>query len=279
MSVRAACPECGLPVRTTILVLVDPRADELIPLSNPKLAAWGVLIWIGGATGAALGVWGLRIAEWLNAQHQITLAISDIAWLSVVMLVTSALGALTLVRPHASVPLGRSVLAVLGVLLYVPLTFVFHRIHLVIDAGSRHPYAGNDPQLDERTSYRLAFAIVAMLLVLALRPAGRHLAARSFIFRTGQIDRQSMLAMIGALGVGAVGDLIRLIFSPPPGDWLSLLSLSLISLGGFLLTMGLIAAFVDCVRLRFVLAHEQIKLMNILESNTERERRASDHVR
>ncbi|MEQ8770601.1 MAG: hypothetical protein RIB60_08840 [Phycisphaerales bacterium] len=276
MSVRAACPECGLPVRTTILVLVDPRADELIPLTRPRLTASGVVVWIGGATGAALGVWALRIAEWLDAQYQITWATSDIAWGSLIMLALSAIGALALIRPHPSVPLGRSVLAVLGVLLYAPLAFVFHRIHLVIDAGNAHPYAGIDASLDERTTWRLAFAVVAMLLVLSLRPAGRQLAARSFIFRSGQIDRQSMLAMIGAFAVGAAGDVIRLIFSPTPGDWLSLLSLSLISLGGFLLTMGLFAALVDGFRLRAVLANEQIKLAHILESNAARERRTSE---
>ncbi len=275
MSIRSGCPECGLPVRTTILILVDPRADELVPLSNPRLTAWGVLLWIGAAFGAALGVWSMRLAEWADAQYQIAWPVSDLAWVSVGMLVLSAIGATVLVRPYASVPRPRVVSAVLGVVLYVPLVVVFHRIHLVLDASGNQPYTSSVGFSEERTACRLVFAILAMAMVLMLRPAARHLAARSFIFRTGQIDRQSMLAMIGAFVVGAVGDALRLIFSPTPGDWVSLLSISLISLGGFLLTMGLFAAFVDTLRLRTVLANEQVKLTDILESNAERASRTS----
>lgn len=275
MSVRDGCPECGLPVRTTILVLVDPRADELVPLTKPRLTAWAMLLWIGGATGAALGAWTLRIAEWLDAQYQLTIATSNVAWLSVLMLIGSGGGAIALIRPHAGVPPARSCLTTLGILFYGPLVYVFHRIHLVIDELNRHPYAGADSHNDERTAWRFAFAIIAILLVLTLRPAGRQLASRSFIFRAGQIDRQSMLAVVGALGVGAAGDLIQLIFAPRHGDVLSLVSITLISLGGFLLTMGLLAALVDGLRLRTVLANEQLKLEHVLESNSERDRRLS----
>src|SRR5690606_27754218 len=41
LSIREMCPECGIPVRATILGVIDPMADELAPIPRPRLVATG----------------------------------------------------------------------------------------------------------------------------------------------------------------------------------------------------------------------------------------------
>ncbi|GJM18292.1 MAG: hypothetical protein DHS20C14_05050 [Phycisphaeraceae bacterium] len=276
LSIRSGCSECGLPVRTTILVLVDPRADELVPLSSPRLTAWGMIAWIGGALGCAAAVLALRMGDLLDAQFSVGLPMSDIAWAGLAMLGLSAVGSCVIVRPHASIPISRRVLTTIGVLLYVPLLALFHRIHLVVDMQDPMPYVNPGSLAGDRVVCRLAFAAVAVLLVLALRPGARHLAARSFIFRTGLIDRQSMYGIVAAFAVTLAGDGLRLahVSGPRLSEYVSLGGITLIALGSFLLAVGIFAAFTDVLRLRRVLIYEGIGLAQILETNASRARRA-----
>lgn len=48
LSVLDRCPECGLRIATSILAVVDPRAQEFEPIRKPKLVAFGLLTWSGG---------------------------------------------------------------------------------------------------------------------------------------------------------------------------------------------------------------------------------------
>src|SRR5262245_48877512 len=57
LSVRAPCPECGTPVRATLLAVVDPFAGELQPVSRPRLIVAGLIAWSLGGFGSALCVW------------------------------------------------------------------------------------------------------------------------------------------------------------------------------------------------------------------------------
>src|SRR5436190_23878239 len=52
LSIRSVCPECGTPVRATILSVVDPHAAELTPIRLPALVALGLLFCAAGALGA-----------------------------------------------------------------------------------------------------------------------------------------------------------------------------------------------------------------------------------
>src|SRR5215831_18001819 len=63
LSVRSVCPECGTPVRATILFTVDPYASVLRPITWPRATAAGLILWSMGALGAAVLTWVLRGAD------------------------------------------------------------------------------------------------------------------------------------------------------------------------------------------------------------------------
>lgn len=275
LSIRADCPECRLPVRTTILALVDPRAEELTPLTRPRLTSLGLLVWAVAAFVAALSVWGMRLAEVLHDRAGATFEVVWLPEIGLVCILLSGLGALALVRPHERLGLGGIARAAFGVLLYVPLAWLFWMIHVMHDGIHPTPYV-RPPEGDLlRPILRLTMAAVIALIILSLRPHARMLAARSHLFRTGQIDRQSLLAMVAALAVSVLGDALGVAVNGPlaGSDFLGTIAVALVALGSFLFTTGLFAAMIDTVRLRGMLASSSVGLSHILESNAERERR------
>ncbi|MEZ6317913.1 MAG: hypothetical protein R3B49_04045 [Phycisphaerales bacterium] len=275
LSVRGDCPECGLPVRTTILVLVDPRAEELSKLTHPRLTAIGMVVWSVAALAAAVCVWGMRIAEVVQDRLNSTAGASSMPEIGLALIALSGLGALTLIRPHARLSRWGTARTAIGVALYVPLGWLFWTIHAVHDGAHPMPYMRPDEDDLARPALRLAMAGVIALIIVALRPHARLLAARSHLFRTGQIDRQSMLAMVAALGVAGVGDVLGLAVNGPlaGSDFLRTIAVALVALGSFLFTTGLFAAVLDTVRLRRVLASSAVGLSGILESNADRAKR------
>lgn len=278
LSVRSTCPECDLPVRTTILVIVDPKAEELTPLSTPAMTAWGVIAWVGGALLAALCVALIRGDEALSrlAVAGPRLPVGRLVWTGIAGLCVSALASAVLVRPHARAPVRHGTLVVLGMLLYIPLVWIFWAIHARLDTAFPLPYTGVSMHASERTALRLCFGAVAVMIILAQRPSARALAARSHVFRTGQIDRQSLMGLVAALSVAAAGDAMGLLMASGllTGELLHPVRIALVALGSFLITVGLFAAFVDAVRLRRVLSGGGVGLSQVLESNRQRRQRA-----
>jgi hypothetical protein len=263
LSITSVCPECGVPVRATILSRVDPQADELQPLFFPRLTASGMVLWTTAALSATLLAWLLK-AEDLGARIRLP---QGLHMLVPALALVSGLGALVMVRPHRLRAPGMlprpgfagtragSILALTGVLLHVPLAVALY-----------HSYVATRAPID--ASLARLMAIGWMILILAcLRPSARLLAARSFLMRTGQIDRQQMASLIALLLVQALGESIRLLTLR--GAWaqqelLMLLAEILVMAGASLFTLGLISMWIDTLRLRRVLSAPPLSLRSLV---------------
>lgn len=250
LSIRSVCPECATPVRATLLLVVDPLADELRPIRLPSVAAWGLMAWSVGALVAVVGASVLRseavIGTWLPRAVQPWLA-----WSVVGAVGLSGLGAAgSLLWPHAGIRRALSLAAAAGVALYIPLAIVTLRA-----VGRRE----HDPMLTG-----LVMVLIAAIIVL-LRPVARILQARSFLLRTGQVDRQTMrvlaiVVLIAAAGEGAQwaavdrtwGDLVRPIAS--------LVTAAAWTLFG----VGLAGVVADCWRIRGVILQPPLSLAKLL---------------
>ncbi|MHA7813163.1 MAG: hypothetical protein ACX94C_07215 [Phycisphaerales bacterium] len=276
LSIRSACPECGVPVRATILGIVDPHADELTPLSMPRLSAVGLNIWSFGALIAVLMVWMLRGAEVLRDLGVSTWVPGVFSWIGLIGLIASMLGAATMIRPHAAVTRAEAFRSALGVSAYIALIFVYEAIYLGYDIVAPSPLLSPGGDAIGRSALRVAMFILVACIVLGLRPAAVGLAVRSVIVRTGRVDRQSMMAVLASLGIATLGDLLSIFAQFAPisiRDILEIVSIVIISLGSVLFTVGMFNICVDTFRLFPVLVRPGVGLSDIFETNRQKSRR------
>lgn len=267
LSIKGNCPECGLPVRATLLSMVDPDALELQPVRRPRLVVAGMLVWAFGALLAlvlALVVWlSLAFDGFTPGTRQRVVMAGALA------LVASGVGAIAAVRPHAGIPRRRVLLASLGVLSY-PIAVKLYAdvgLHATPGAGADRLSAwaaGTDALLwrAERLGLWLLLALGAALL----RPSFRQLAARSLVLRSKRVDRQVIAATIAAMLIAALGDAIGLSVGLL-GDWAGsalLLAEALVGLGVVLLLLGLIGAAIDTVRIAPAVLQPPLALADVL---------------
>ncbi|MEZ6242836.1 MAG: hypothetical protein R3B57_07305 [Phycisphaerales bacterium] len=270
LSIRALCPECQLPVRATILAIVDPKADELKALTRPRTTAWGMLLWSGAALLAALGAWAIRLDELTYS----SLAIAwnpGWTWLGVlVMTGLSGVGAIVLIRPHARVPGAFRARAIVGTIAYVPLVALLWFLYARLDAGVVTPVLGAGGMSTPRIVTRLMIGAVLAIIILGLQPNARALAMRSVVVRTGRVDRQSMLALLAPVALAASGDLLQLIdieLRGPVGRTIHSAEIILVAAGSLLFTLGLFGIFIDCLRLRPIIETPGIGIADILDED------------
>lgn len=255
LSVLDRCPECGLRIATSILAVVDPRAQEFEPIRRPRLTAIGLLVWSLGGLLAAACAWALRAAELpalRNDPHLIGPTGSTmVSLLGAVCVLVSGAGALALVSPANRMPKRGVRMALAGVVLYLPLAGLFWYLHGHIDASSVSPYFGRLPDAERVLVRGVELSLIAAVTLL-LRVNARTLAARSAILRTGRVDRQTMFAVAGAAALGIVGDLFRLASARSGGataEVLSITGVSIVVAASALLTMGMAGAALDCTRI------------------------------
>lgn len=257
LSVLDVCPECGTPIRATILAKVDPYAEVLQPLIAPRLTAAGILVWSGAAFLAAMLTWALRAAEAYGTISGGRLGGTyRLGEAAAACIAVSAVGALVLVRPHRSVPAWHMLAAAGGVLATAYLAALYWRVHLVFDATHYRPYTLGVAPPAERSLLRLGEAAMLLIAILGLRPNARLLAARSLILRLGKADRQSMRAMAAAVGVGALGDVVHLVLPGFPEGAAGIavtVGNFLIAVGAMLLTLALATVAMECLRIAPVL--------------------------
>ncbi len=256
-SVLGQCPECGLAVRATVLHRVDPQAHELLPMPTPWATSFGLLLWSGGGLAAALMCWVPRVADLIEEVSAGRMGF-EARWappLAVAALAASGLGALGMIRPVVDLPRWRSVAAALAFLMYAPLIVAVHRV-ASFDLGMT-PYIVDDP-LAGRIGWKLAAggSIAAMLVLI--RPNARELVDRSLVLRTKRVDRQTILATLGALAVALAGDGLRLLSTASGGsmaDYFEWVGSILVLVGSVLVTLGLGGAVIDSRRIaRAILA-------------------------
>lgn len=254
LSVRGSCPECGTAIRATILYTVDPYAEALQPLSQPTVVAAGLILWSLGGLAAATAAWGPRLAE-LAAAIGFSPpldAIRSSQWVVVAGVGVSALGALlSLVRPARVMPIQRSAQAALGIALYAPLAALLWRVQFVIDAPLHTPYIASGIDA-ERLLHRLAIGACLAGVLLSLRPNARALAARSLVLRTGRVHRQTIYTTLAAVGMTALGDLVRLaawgLSRGPIQQTIDAIGVLLVVVGSLLITLAIAGIFVDSLR-------------------------------
>ncbi len=268
LSIRAMCPECRLPVRATLLAIVDPKAEELAPLTRPGLTAWGMVLWSAAALVGALAAWSIRLEELTFSAARISWAPSWAPWVVIAAAVLSGAGAAVFIRPHAKVPAGLRLRAAVGVLAHIPIAILLWVLYAKIDAGVSLPVLGQDGMTAERVGARLALGAMLVVAILGVQPNARALAMRSIVIRTGRVDRQSLLALVAPLAIAAVGDVLHLIdfgVRGPIGRALHWTEVSLVAAGSVLFTIGLFGILIDCLRLRPIIRIPGIGITDVLD--------------
>jgi hypothetical protein len=269
LSVRDVCPECGTPIRATILAAVDPYAGVLRPITWPRVTALGIVVWSLGALAAAIITWAMRAMDALT----VTVGVAPtppqaLAPWGQWCVFLSAVGALALVRPHAGIPPRQILAAIAGIAALLGFAAVYQRLHIAFDPFHMKPYFNTDtPDLD-RTVLRLVGAGLLLIAIFGLRPNARLLAARSLLMRLGRIERQTMLFLGAAIGAAAVGDGLHLlvdVFGDVPARIGTTLGNFLIAVGSMLFTLGLLSVFIDCLRIAPVLLRPPLSYRQIVE--------------
>lgn len=276
LSIRSKCSECGIPVRATILGIVDPHADELVPLSTPRMTAVGLNAWSMGAMIAVVMIWVLRVAEVSRDVFHSTWTPDLAPWVGIAGLILSMIGGATMIRPHPGVCRVEAIRSAFGVSMYGPLIFVFIAIYLGHDANAPSPLLEPGVSALGRSMLRVMMFVLVAGIIWGLRPQAVGLAIRSVIVRTGRVDRQSLLAVLASLGIAAIGDLIYIVgtfISFGVDDVLSIVAVVVVSLGSVLFTVGMINICIDTVRLFPVLVRPGVGLSDIFETNTQKSRR------
>lgn len=269
LTVRGNCPECGLPIRVTLLAVVDPKAKELQPIHFPLATAAGLLLWAGAGVLAALGVWVVRggdVAEVFGLSWQEPSWMAE--WLPRFItscVVFSGVGAISFVRPHRRIPPRQVLAAAAGVACYAPLAWIAWRVHGVLDTSVPHPFfgPGGGHVTPQRTALRLFAGVLVVAIALLLRPNGRLLVARSMLMRSGRVDRQTFLALAASAGVAAIGDVLQLVSIELPegaGELMRLCGSLVVGLGSLLLTIGLLNLLIDALRIRPVVVAAPLSL-------------------
>lgn len=269
LSVLGVCPECGTPVRATLLSVVDPLARELRPIRRRRIVAWGLVLWIAAAIAAAACVWFARGADAVEVLINRPLRVEWAGRAASVLILLSGLGAGVLIRPHRGIPWRQSFWAGVGVVHYLPLSYTAWKLLVELDASAITPYLGaHEELLPQRAVLRLVFAGWLIVILLALRPNARVLASRSLLMREGRVDRQTMLAMVAVVVVGAAGDVLHLFAADSEALWSGIAGVGgtlLIAVSSLLLTVGLVGILMDVWRIRGVILDPPPTLIELIE--------------
>lgn len=272
LSIRGVCPECALPIRATLLAVVDPMAREIQPLRWPWMTAAGLQMWAHGAFLACLVVLGLRIDSalaipWLSFEGRVHAGL-----LAALLAAVSGVGSLCLISPHAGLTRREQFMALAGSALYIPIVASLAIIHRTIDPVHMPGFSlDEDPPL-QRMLWKLVCDAAIFAGVLLTRPNARLLAARSLLMRTGDVNRQTLAALAAAVAISVVGDLLLLAASTEwtRGFWDSATRWSghtMILVGGALLLIGCGGVVLDVWRLMPVIVSKPLDLSDVVKEN------------
>jgi hypothetical protein len=268
LSILSVCPECGTPVRGTILATVDPLAKELSPIHWPAATAGGLILWAGSLMVAAVAVLGLRVEEVVAAMGGPDLFSTEVLRRVPGLAIAGAgVFAVVFVRPHARISVLHSLAAALACAAHLPLAYLTWQIFNVVDRASGAPYIAVDPTWGPvRSMLRLGCAACMAVIILGIRPNGRLLVSRSLLMRTGRVDRQTLLVILAAVGLASLGDALRLAgpgLRTDESDLIAGLGGVIISVGSLLILIGLVGVLIDVVRLRYAIVTPPLHLDTI----------------
>jgi hypothetical protein len=257
LSITSSCPECQTAIRATILYRVDPKADEFRPLNFPRVVAWATRLWTGGALVAAGAIWAARTLELIAGPRTPARAWDDpFAETPLWALAASALGALLMVRPIRGMARHKTIRALVGIAVGYTLMIAGYAALLTVDDGKLAPHSLlRDPDTD-RALARLVFSAGLLSLIVGIRPVARELVTRSLALRTKRVDRQTLIAIGVAVAFVMLGDVIWL-WGAGAGQGvgasasivLMMAGTVLVAVASVLLTLGLLGAFQDALRI------------------------------
>lgn len=279
LSILGVCPECGTPVRGTILATVDPHARELAPIHAPLLTSAGLVLWAASCLAAGLLILIVRMDE-LRVFVRGAVGVDFSFWRTVPawLLVAAAVGALAFVRPHARISWLHSLAALLGAAAHLPLAYLVWQVLAVIDVEAPDPYTAVNPKWGPvRSMLRLGCAACMAVIILGIRPNGRLLVSRSLLMRTGRVDRQTLLVILAAVGLAAMGDVLRLGgpgMATSTSELIHTLGGIIIAVGSLLILLGLVGVLIDTLRLRYSIATPALSLEEIAPAAPEEHRPA-----
>ncbi len=233
-------------MRATVLHRVDPGAEALRPMPTPWLTSIGILLWTGCGLLAALALWAPRVSDLLDeiSAGRITY---DAGWstpLAFVLVLASGAGLVGMIRPVVGTPARLIVMGVGAFALYGMIALSVHKVAAL--SGTQAPYLAGGPS-PERIWWRLAASASVTAMLLLIRPSARELVKRSLVLRTKRVDRQTIYATVGALGVTALGDVLRLAGARGlgPEHWLDWVGGLVVLVGSVLVTMAIGGAAMD----------------------------------
>lgn len=228
LTIRGNCPECGLPIRVTIMYAVDPDNEAFGPIKRPKLVAAGLIVLVSGYTFVPLlitiriissfttpwtGVFGQSLDSALSLMWQPMMLVLILAQISTTILVSG----LKQIRDIALIAAS-----------WLPLLaacFVFFGL-AVSDF-----YSGTSWNV---RFLELGFAGSLLCLLLPIR----SLTRRSALLRTGRVPRQHTLALAIALVIAVASGLIReLVAADTP---IASIAIALQVVGWALATLGML---------------------------------------
>lgn len=260
VTIRGSCPECGTLVRATILYTVDPEAEEFRPMLTPRLTAWSIALWPVFGLLAAVAGWWVRIADGVRRMFGFFVDASIAQWVCVGSAAASGLALVGMLRPTAKAPWKCTLWALLAMAAYGPLVVLLMMLN-TWDRAHASPYFAWTPttataDLSHREWIRLGIGVCLATIFLAIRPNARELVRRSLAMRTGRVDRQTLLALAGAVTVAACGDVLRLL-SPHLPDTaaavLGNLGTVMVAVGSLFMTLGIASLIIDSWRIRSVI--------------------------
>lgn len=246
LSIRGVCPECGTPLRTTILYRVDPEADAFKPIRFPKLVAASLVVWPSASLLAMACLWLARVVELLRSFGlSVDVSAVPLVQIAIGASAVAALALLGLIRPTGTLAWWKSWCLLVGVLSYIPIMIALWNMAL-IDRVFPNPFL--EFTRTDRWAWRLLLGAGMVGVFLGFRPVARELVHRCLALRTGRVDRQTLLTMVVATVVAGLGDLIRVSGVNIPGmggEALEILSTILILVGSGFVTIGMVACIVD----------------------------------
>jgi len=239
-----------------VLALVDPMAHGGKIVRSPRLVSLGVTLWSLAALASALIAWAVGIIE-LITPFSHSVQPGSLLRLSVVFLVSlSGIGAAAFVRPHDGLSQRTTIMSLIGLGLYIPLSvLVWREAHVPVHVIPVGQWWVSAPAGTDALS-ALALDSILIAILFLLRPHARLLAARSLLLRSGQVDRQTMRALAAVLGLNILGNSMGFVASHFDGELADLIRVIgglLITVGCLFFTLGLIGIAVDSWRVRGVI--------------------------
>lgn len=262
LSVRGVCPECGLPVRATLLARVDPLAAELAPVKHPSRVAWGLLAWTWGAVFAAACAWVVRLVAYFAWDSTLMYQVGTFAYGVLGGVVISWMGSMALITPQEGLTRRNRLNALGGVVCYVPVLAALWGLHVGEDFWRPLGFGGAGAAYYWE---RFVLGLGLIGIVVGLRPNGRALTARSLVMRKGMVDRQTLAGLAGAIAVAMAGDaIVQWLGQRPGADVWRVMGKLLVLCGSVLATLGLVGVAIDAWRIRGVILQPPLSLGQLL---------------